>query len=79
MGVRLQRHLGDVDDLIAGRWTTTPDGTATIACPLCGTRSELTALHHVAPGGEVTPAFACSNAACPFLEYVTLEAVEASP
>lgn len=79
MGIRLQRHLGDAEDVDPGQWCNditrhTPGQMATvlIGCPLCGTCSDLTSMHKVASGGEVSPAFACTNGACSFLEYIVL-------
>ena len=80
MGIRLARNLTSADSLKPGEWfhdvgrhIVGVQATVVIGCPLCGAHSDLTTMHKVAAGGEVGPAFACTNKACSFLEYVVLD------
>ncbi len=79
MGVRLPRWLGSADDLPQGMFVHVVSehiagvaATVYIACPSCGTKRTLTRDHKI-KDGKVTPALACANKACSFLDYVELE------
>jgi len=79
-GVRLQRLLsGNVDALDPGQFTTTLEHqfatmiTVVVCCPVCSSKTTLSAEHKVDEHGFVSPAVKCSNGACPFLEYIQLD------
>lgn len=75
MGLRLNRHLGDVRSLDAGQWTDrTASGKPAIACPGCGSISEIDDTHTISPDGLVTPIWSCASQACPLMEWIALEA-----
>ncbi len=75
MGVRLQRHLGRVEQLLPGQYTVeTASGRPAICCVGCGTISDLPETHRVTGGGIVVPVWSCPSRACPFMDFLSFEA-----
>lgn len=73
MGIRLARNLGPVAHLTAGQWTAeTASGHPAVSCPACSEVSELE--QRVLVGGIVSMVWSCPSDACPFMEFLSLEA-----
>lgn len=80
MGLRLQRHLGTRDGLLPGQFCTdflkhAPGRMCLVhvCCPGCGGIDALSPDHLVERGGQVSPAWKCPTATCPFWEWLVLE------
>ncbi len=80
MGVRLQRLLShDEAALDRGQYAhvlrhqTGTMATVTFCCPSCSSKTTINASHVIDSSGRVTPAVACSNGACGFLECLELD------
>ncbi len=81
MGLRLQRHLGDVAGLQPGQYTSRVAplvGKVALCCPACGAIETLGDKHTIDGAGRVTPAFHCPTVTCNFFEWLELESHGAS-
>lgn len=79
MGDVLQRHLGGVDTLEPGQYTTAGvaqyvEAKAVVRCASCGGIDVLADKHEVNPDGRVVPAWTCPTATCGARCWLWLEA-----
>jgi hypothetical protein len=79
VGDVLQRHLGSVDTLDPGQWTSEGvaqyiDAKAVVRCADCGGVDVLADGHEVSPDGRVVPTWRCPTVTCGAARWLWLEA-----